>query len=329
MNRREFIAVTAALLVSPRHSWAQTKPRRIGFLGVGKLDLAGNWREPALQKAWLDGLRDHGWIDGRNLIIEYRLADSPDRLPAFAAELVALSPDLLIGSTLPATLALKSATASIPILFVGSSYPERFGLVQSVSHPGGNITGLALVVPRFLGKLIGILREIIPTVSKIPILVNPGNPVHRLVVAEELPEIARDLGVALSIVEATTAEELDIAFASAAAQHADAIVVFADWVTVTNAPRVTALAAKHRLPAIYPFRLFATNGGLISYGPDLADVYLRLGGYVDKILKGAKPSDLPVELPTKFDLVINRKTANAVGLTVPPSLLAIADEVIE
>ena len=326
MKRREFIAVTAALLVSPQRSWAQGKPRRVGFLGVGKL---GNWGQPTLQKAWLEGLRNHGWIDGKNLIIEYRVVPSQDRLPASAAELVALSPDLLIGSNLPSALALKSATTSIPIVFAGASYPERFGLVQSMSHPGGNITGLSLVVPRFSGKLIGILREVVPTASKIPILVNPGNLVHRLVIAEELPEIARDLSVALPIVEATTAEELDIAFASAAAQHADAIVVFADPVTVNNASRVTALAAKHRLPAIYLFRLFATNGGLISYGPDLADTFLRLGGYVDKILKGAKPSDLPVELPTKFDLVINRKTANALGLTVPPSLLALADEVIE
>jgi putative ABC transport system substrate-binding protein len=293
------------------------------------LDSAGNWETPTLQKAWLEGLRNHGWIDGKNLIIEYRVVPSQDRLPASAAELVALSPDLLIGSNLPSALALKSATTSIPIVFAGASYPERFGLVQSMSHPGGNITGLANVVPGFTGKLIGILREVIPTASKIPILVNPGNLIHRLVVAEELPEDARNLGVALPIVEATTAEELDIAFASAAAQHADAIVVFGDALTVNNAPRVTALAAEHRLPAIYIFRLFATNGGLISYGPDLADVYLRIGGYVDKILKGAKPSDLPVELPTKFDLVINRKTANALGLSVPPSLLALADEVIE
>jgi putative ABC transport system substrate-binding protein len=160
-------------------------------------------------------------------------------------------------------------------------------------------------------------------------LVNPGNAIHRLVVAEELPQIARNLGVALPVVEATTAEELDIAFASAAAQHADAISVFGDALTVNNAARVTALAAKHRLPAGYAFRLFATNGGLISYGPDLADLFIRAGGYVDKILKGAKPSDLPVELPTKFDVVINRKTANALGLTVPPTLLALANEVIE
>ena len=160
-------------------------------------------------------------------------------------------------------------------------------------------------------------------------LVNPRNPIHRLIVAEELPQIGRNLGVALPIAEATTAEELDIAFASAAAQYPDAISVFGDALTFNNAPRVTALAAEHRLPAIYLFRLFVTNGGLISYGPDIADLFIRAGGYVDKILKGIKPSDLPVEHPTKFELVINLKTAKELGLTVPPSLLARADEVIE
>ena len=284
---------------------------------------------PTIQNAWLEGLRNHGWIDGKNLIIEYRYAPSQDRLPAFAAELVALSPDLLIAPNTQAAVALKSATASIPIVFVAVGDPVGLGLVQSLSRPGGNITGLATIVPGFTGKEIEILREMVPTASKIAILVNPGNPIHRLIVAEELPQTARKLGVALPIVEATTAEELDIAFASAAAQHADAIIVFGDALTFNNAARVTALAAKHRLPAIYLFRLFATNGGLISYGPDIPDLFFRAGGYVDKILKGTKPSDLPVEQPTKFELVINLKTAKALGLTVPPSLLARADEVIE
>ena len=322
MKRREFIAATAALLVSPRRSWAQGTRRRLGFLAINEL-------VPAIQKAWLDGLRNHGWIDGQNLIIEYRYAQSQDRLPALAAELVALSPDLLIATNPPAAVALKSATASIPIVFVAVGDPVGLGLVQSLSRPGGNITGLATFVPGdFVAKLIEILRELVPGASKIAVLVNPGNPMHRRS-AEELPQTARKLGVALPIVEATTAEELDIAFASAAAQHADAIIAFGDALTVNNAPRVTALAAEHRLPAIYLFRLFATNGGLISYGPDLADLFLRAGGYVDKILKGTKPSDLPVEQPTKFELVINMKTAKALGLTVPPSLLVRADEVIE
>jgi putative ABC transport system substrate-binding protein len=169
----------------------------------------------------------------------------------------------------------------------------------------------------------------VPTASKIAILVNPDNPMHRLPVAEEVPQIVGRLGVALPIVEATTAEELDIAFASAAAQQPDAIVVMGDALMIKNATRVTALAAKHRLPAIYFFRLFATNGGLVSYGPDIADVLRHAGDYVDKILKGTKPADLPVEQPTKFELVINLKTAMALGLTIPPSFLALADEVIE
>jgi len=321
MKRREFIAASAALLVSPRRSLAQGTRRRVGFLAMDVV-------EPTVQKAWIDGLRNHGWIDGRNLIIEYRYAPSQDRLPAFAAELVALSPDVLIAPNSQAAVALKSATASIPIVFV-AAHPERLGLVQSMSHPGGNITGLAAIVPGFVGKMIEILREMVPTASKIAVLANPGNPVHRQIVTEELPQIAQKLGVALPVVEATTAEELDIAFASAAAQHADAVIVLGDALTFNNAPRVTALAAKHRLPAIYVARLFAHNGGLISYGPDFADVFIRAGGYVDKILKGAKPSDLPVELPTKFELVINRKTANALGLTVPPTLLVQAYEVIE
>jgi putative ABC transport system substrate-binding protein len=322
MKRREFIAATAALLVSPRRSLAQGTGRRVGFLAMDVV-------EPTVQRAWLEGLRNHGWIDGRNLIIEYCYAPSQDRLPAFAAELVALSPDVLIAPNTQAAVALKSATANIPIVFAGVGDPVGLGLVQSLSRPGGNMTGLSPVVPGFTGKGIEILREMVPTASKVAVLVNPGNPIHRLIVAEELPQTARTLGMALPIVEATTAEELDIAFASVAAQHADAINVFGDALTVNNAPRVTALAAEHRLPAIYLFRLFATHGGLISYGPDLADLFIRAGGYVDKILKGAKPSDLPVELPTKFELVINRKTANALGLTVPPTLLALANEVIE
>ena len=322
MRRREFIAATAALLVSPRRSRAQGTRRRLGFLASSE--------RPLTDSALLDGLRNHGWIDGQNLIIEYRYAQSQDRLPALAAELVALSPDLLIASGPQTAVALKSATATIPIVFVAVADPVGLGLVQSLSRPGGNITGLATFVPGgSSAKTIEILREMVPTASKIAVLANPGNPIHRLIIAEELPQTAQKLGVALPIVEATTAEELDIAFASAATQHADAIIVFGDTLTFRNATQVTALAAKHRLPAKYLSRYFVTNGGLISYGPDFADLYFRAGGYVDKILKGAKPSDLPVEQPTKFELVINMKTAKALGLTVPPSLLARADEVIE
>jgi ABC-type uncharacterized transport system substrate-binding protein len=325
MKRREFIAVTAALLVSPWRSPAQGIRRRVGFLAVGD---AGGQALNQAELALLNGLRNHGWIDGRNLIIDYRYQSS-DRLAVLTADLIALSPDVLITAAPHAAVALKSATAIIPIVFVAVADPVGLGLVQSLSHPGGNITGLATLVPgEFNGKRIEILRELVPNASKIAILVNPGNPMHRLAQTEELPRTARNLGVALPIVEATTAEELDVAFASAAAQKADAILDLGDTLTFVEAPRVIALAARHHLPANYLFRQYA-NGGLSVYGADIADLFRRAGGYVDKILKGARPADLPVEQPTKFELLINLRTAKALGLAVPPSLLARADEVIE
>jgi len=323
MKRRDFIAATAALLVSPRVLRAQGTPRRIGCFGIF-LENA-----PNILEAWRSGLRERGWIEGKNLFVEYRYTQPTDRYPALVAELTALRPDLVVGAGPQAAVALKSATATIPIVFVGVADPVGLGLVQSLARPGGNITGLATFVPGdFTSKGVEILRELVPGASKIALLVNPGNPIHRLIVAEEIPRTARNLGVALPVVEATTAEELDMAFASAAAQHADAIMVFADPLTNFQAPRVVALAAEYHLPASYLFRQFA-NGGLVVYGPDIAALYRRAGAYVDKILKGTKPSDLPVEQPTKFELVINMKTAKALGLTVPPSLLVRADEVIE
>ena len=322
MKRREFIAATAALLVSPRVLRAQGTPRRIACFGI--LENA-----PIILDAWRSGLRERGWIEGKNLLVEYRYTQPTDRYPALAAELTALSPNLVVASGPQAAVALKLATTTIPIVFVAVADPVGLGLVQSLARPGGNITGFATFVPGdFTSKGIEILRELVPGASKIALLVNPSNPIHRLTLAEEVPSTARNFDVALPVVEATTAEELDIAFASAAAQHADAIMVFADPLTNFQAPRVVALAAEHHLPASYLFRQFA-NGGLVVYGPHLADLFHRAGGYVDKILKGTKPSDLPVEQPTKFELVINMKTAKALGLTVPPSLLVRADEVIE
>jgi len=285
MKRREFIAATAALLVSLRRSRAQGTRRRLGVLVLGE-------RSPTMDNALLDGLRNHGWIDGRNLIIEYRYAQSQDRLPASAAELVALSPDLLLAGNPQTAVALKSATASIPIVFVAVADPVGIGLVQNLSRPGGNITGLATFVPgQFTSKEIEILREIVPTASKIAVLANPGNPMHRLVIAEELPQTARKLGVALPIVEATTAEELDIAFASAATQHVDAIIVFGDPLTFRYATQVAALAAKHRLPAIYLGRQFAANSGLISYGPDFADCFFVQAA---TSIRSSKAPSLPI-----------------------------------
>jgi putative ABC transport system substrate-binding protein len=323
MKRRDFIAATAAVLVSPRPLRAGGPPRRVGYLDSAFKNLP-------LFKVWQDSLRDHGWIEGKNLIVDYRSAEGrAERIPALVAELVALKPDLLVGPGPQVALALKSATATIPIVFVAVFDPVAIGLVQSLSRPGGNVTGLATYAPGdWIAKRIEILRELVPGASKIALLVNPDNPVQRLTLAEEVPRTARSFDVALPVVEVTTADELDTAFASAAAQHADAIIVFADPLWNNQGPRVTALAAEHHLPAVYLFRQFA-EGGLIVYGPDIADLLRRAGGYVDKILNGTKPADLPVEQPTKFEIVINMKTAKGLGLTVPPSLLVRADEVIE
>jgi len=326
MKRREFIAGTAALFISPRPSHGQGKRRRLGFLAIG--DGSGKALNQA-ELAFLDALRSLGWMEGKNLGIEYRFSQPADRLKDSVTELMALGPDILIAPGPQAALALQSATGTIPIVFVGVADPVQLGLVQSLSRPGGNITGMTTNVPDdFFAKRLEILRELVPGAFKIAVLVNPDNPLQKLYFAEEIPRIARSLGVALPLVPATTAEELDIAFASAAAQQADAIIDFGDALTYAQAQRIIALAAKYHLPANYLFRHYA-NGGLSVYGADTADLFRRAGDYVDKILKGTKPADLPVQRPTKFVLIINMKTAKALGLTVPPSLLVRADEVIE
>jgi ABC-type uncharacterized transport system substrate-binding protein len=323
MERRDFIAGAAALLTSQTTSWAQGQPRRIGFLGAWADEPA---RDPS-HAAWLSGLQERGWIEGKNLLVEYRY--DLHNLPALAAELVALRPELIVASGSQPTLALKPVTSTIPIVFVGPADPVRTGLVQSLARPGGNMTGLTSVVPgNFMAKQIEILRELIPGAAKIALLVNPDNQMHRIALADEFPRTAQRLGIVLSPVEATKPEELKTAFVSAADQRADAIVVIGDQLTIFHGPLVVALAEEFRMPAIYLFRQFA-RGGLVVYGPELADLWRRVGGYVDKILKGTKPSDLPVEQPSKFELVINVAAAKKLGLTVPQSLLARADEVIE
>lgn len=326
MKRREFVAGTAALFISPRPSRGQGKRRRLGFLAIG--DGSGNALNQA-ELAFLDALRGLGWLEGKNLAIDYRFSQPADRLTDSVAELMALGPDILIAPGPQAAIALKSATGTIPIVFVGIADPVHLGLVQSLSRPGGNITGVTTNVPDdFFAKRLEILRELVPGASKIAVLVNPDNPLQKLHFAEEIPRIARSLDVALPLVPATTPEELDIAFASAAAQHADAIIDFGDALTYAQAQRIIALAARYHLPANYLFRHYA-NGGLSVYGADTADLFRRAADYVDRILKGIKPMDLPVQRPTKFVLIINMKTAKALGLTVPPSLLVRADEVIE
>jgi putative ABC transport system substrate-binding protein len=326
MKRRQFIAAIAALLVASRRSGAQEKLRRVGFLAAG--DGSGKTLHPA-ELAFLDALRSRGWIEGKNLVIDSRFLLPRDRLRASVAELIALSPDVLVTSGAQGALALKSTTSTVPIVFLFVADPVRLGLVQSLSRPGGNVTDIGIMVPDdFIEKRLQILRELVPGASKIAILVNPDNPLQRLYLAEEIPRLAKKLDIVLLIAEATKADELEVAFASAAAQNADAIMDLGDALTFVEAPRIIALAAKYRLPANYLFRNYA-NGGLSVYGADIGDLLPAASNYVDKILRGTKPSDLPVERPTRFELVINLKTAKALGLIVPPSLILRADEVIE
>ncbi|MBI5320540.1 ABC transporter substrate-binding protein [Bradyrhizobium sp.] len=319
MRRREFLAAAATLLVSSRRSFAQQTRRRIGFLAVNEL-------LPSWQSGWLTGLRNHGWVDGSNLTIEYRYGRSPDRLPALAAELVTLRPELIMAGNPQSTAALKSATSSIPIVFVGVADPVAVGFVQSLSRPGGNITGLASFVPgHFVSKQLQLIRELVPGASKVAILTTNSNPSHRKITTEELPQTARQMSLDLPIVAVTTAEELDAAFATVVAQRADAIVILGDPLFLRNRARLGALATKHRLPSAYLIKDHAIEGGLVSYGPDWPDLWLHAGGYVDKLLKGSKPADLPVEQPAKYEFVINLRTAKELGITVPPQMLAIAD----
>lgn len=327
MRRREFIAFTSAAATWPLVARAQKSTIPV----IGLLHEGPPFQGPG--RASFDaGLKEYGLIDGQTVRIVYRWAEANyDRLPAFAAELVALKPDLIIATGTPSAVALKAATTNIPTVFLSVGDPVGIGLVQSLSRPGGNMTGLAVYVPgesgEFVAKFVEIMRETIPSTSKIAVLINPGNQIHRSIVANDLPRIAQKLGVALPVVQATTVEELDLALASAVSQHADSMIVLAD--SFLNQPQVAALATERHLPALALYRLFARNGGLMSYGPDFADLFWRGGYYVDKILKGAKPADLPIQQPTKFELVINLKTAKALGIIVPPAMLARADEVIE
>jgi putative ABC transport system substrate-binding protein len=285
---------------------------------------------PELTKAWLEGLREHGHVEGRNLRIECRVTEgSAERTPGLAVELAALNPEIIVAASPAPALAVKAAAPTIPLVFVNVADPVALGLVDSLHHPGGNATGVATIVPEgFNGKSLQLLRELAPRASRIAVLMNPLNPMHRRALAE-FPEFERLLGVRLAIVEAAKPDQLETAFDAASKQGAEAIAVFGDPITLAHSAEIVALAANYRLPAVYFFRKSAMKGGLISLGPDPADSWRRAGAYVDKILKGERPADLPVWQPTGYQLVVNLKTAAELGITVPRTILAQADEVIE
>jgi putative tryptophan/tyrosine transport system substrate-binding protein len=324
-RRREFIK----LLVSATSAWPlsaraqQTgKLPTIGFLGNSSSI------ESQRVAAFVQRLRELGWIDGRNLAIEYRWAEGRnERYSEAAAELVRLKVDIIVTVATPATLAAKEATTVIPIVFGAASDPVGTGLVESLARPGGNITGLSNQITDVGGKKLQFLREIVPSLRRLAILTDVGNPAAVLDMAEA-QAAAHKLGLEVTISEIRRAEDIAPVF-DALEGHADALYVCVDPLLNTYRIRVNTLALAARLPTVHGLREYVEAGGLMSYGPNLPDLLRRAADFVDKILRGAKPADIPVEQPTKFDLVINLTTAKALGLTIPDSLLARANEVIE
>ncbi len=328
-TRRAFIgALAGGLLGAPLAAEAQqaAKIARIGYL-------AGNLAaDPHLPEAFRQGLRDLGYVEGRNVVIEYRDAEGKfERLPALAAELVALKVDVIVAPSTLAALAAKQATKTIPIVFAAAGDAVGSGLVTSLARPGGNVTGLSVLAPELVGKRLELLKQAVPGVTRVAALWHPGDYAERTDkdMLKEADVAARALGVRLQVVEARGPADIDRAFSDMTRARAGALTVFSTPMFSTERRRLVDLAAKNRLPTMFSFRDYVDAGGLMAYGPSLADLARRAATYVDKILNGARPADLPVEQPTKFELVINLKTAKALGLTIPPSLLARADEVIQ
>jgi putative ABC transport system substrate-binding protein len=287
---------------------------------------------PAAAEAFRQGLRDLGYAEGRNLVIEYRDAEGKfERLPALAAELVALKVDVILAGSTPHAVAAKQATRTIPIVVASVGDPVSSGLVTSLARPGGNVTGLSILAPELVGKCLELLKQAVPGVSLVAVLWQPGAAGERTVrdMLKAAEVAARALGVRPQFVEARGPADFDRAFSDMTKARAGALTVLGTPMFFNERRRLVELTAKNRLPAVYPLREYVDAGGLMAYGPNLADLFRRAATYVDRILKGAKPADLPVEQPTKFELVINLKTAKALGLTIPQSVLGRADRVIE
>jgi putative ABC transport system substrate-binding protein len=328
-TRRAFIgALAGGLLPAPLAAEAQqaAKVPRIGYLGS---NLAAS---PHTREAFLKGLHDLGYVEGRNVVIEFRSAEGKDeRLPALAAELVAFRVDVILASGTLAALTAKRATKTIPIVFSPAADPVGSGLVTSLVRPGGNVTGLSVLAPELVGKRLELLTQTIPGISRIAVLWQPGAYGERMDkdMLKETDVAARALGVPVHFVEARGPADFNRAFSDMARARASVLSVLGSNMFTGQRRRLVELAATNRLPAVYTVREFVDAGGLMSYGPNLVDLYRRAATYVDKILKGVKPADLPVEQPTKFELVINMMTAKALGLTIPQSVLGRADEVIQ
>jgi putative ABC transport system substrate-binding protein len=326
MDRRAFITMAGGLLATPLAAEAQQagKVYRIGFISP-----ASSSPMAARDEAFRQGLRALGYILGQNITIEYRWADGKnERLTGFAAELVNLKLDIIVTHGGEATRAVQQVTTTIPIVIAAADDPLASGLVASLARPGGNITGLSILTPDLTGKRLELLKALLPGLTRVAVLWNPGNPISE-------PELrkaeaaAAPLGLQLQSLGLRDPREFASAFSSMKRERADALFLLSDAMFFGRRKEIADLAASNRLPLVAHLREFADAGGLMTYGPNVLELHRRAATYVDKILKGAKPGDLPVEQPTKFDLVINLKTAKALGLTIPPSLLQRADQVVE
>jgi len=328
MRRRKFAAgfagMVAASTLWPPLLKAQQKAV-VGFLNAGAPD-----RSVRIVAAFREGLGETGYLEGQNLTIEYRWAEGHyDRLPALAADLVGRKVDVIAVSGSPAAAsAAKGATSTIPIVFIGGDNPVADGLVASLARPGGNLTGVSSLVVELNPKRLQLLRELVPQARVIGMLVNPSNPATERM-TREAQDAARADGLPLVVLNVGSESEIDAAFTALVQRQAGALLVGTDPFLTGRNEQVATLAARHGIPAIYGWPEFTTAGGLISYGPSRPALYRQIGVYAGKILKGAKPADLPVLQPAIFELVVNMKTAKALGLTIPPSILARADEVLE
>jgi ABC-type uncharacterized transport system substrate-binding protein len=326
MRRREFIKVVGGLVGWPLVASAQPGTPTIGYLGSGSSELSAS-----AVRAFREGLGEMGYVEGRNVTIEYRWADGEnDRLPALAADLVRRQVSVIAapGST-PAAIAAKAATATIPVLFQIGSDPVAAGLVASLAQPGGNVTGVTSMNTQLGPKRLELLRELIPNAKIIALLVNPTSPLIAETMAKDLQSASRTLGLKLHILKASSEHDFDTVFADLVHLRADALVIAPDAFFISRSEQLGGLTLRHAVPAITQFREFAAGGGLMSYGGSFTDGARQVGVFTGRILKGEKPTDLPVQQSTKVELIINLTTAKTLGLTVPPPLLGRADEVIE
>jgi putative ABC transport system substrate-binding protein len=323
-TRRAFIGVIGGAAAWPLAARAQAKVARIGFLGNSTAALETNLIGP-----FRDGLRALGYEEGRNVIIEYRWAEGNyARFPALVAELLASNVDVLVTAGTPASLAIKQETTTVPVVMIAVGDPVGTGLVPTLARPGGNLTGLSSIAPDLEGKRLELLREFVPKLSHIAVLINSLNPFHTASM-HQADAAAKALGIKLQVLDVRASEDLDGAFAAILKDRPEALLILADRIFLHNRTRLMDFATQQRLPNVNAYHELVEAGGLMSFGPSYEDMHRRAAIYVDKILKGARPADLPIEQPMKFTLILNLKAAKTLGLELPPTLLARADEVIE